>query len=350
MRFSSIVRPLRFAALPALLLAAAASSAFGRPPIEMVLLADSTPSVMRGAQRWIDTLSAIGVGGVQIRPAQSGEKVGIETHGTPQAPSYRVIGQLNGDNVLVLPGGQFAATDRAGLTKWLDALGTNGTAGVTEKPGAFGLLAKQTAEVRADLAQTVGFATKGMPPADAIAKIGTTLRIPIVIEAELQQALTTEEPVRDELQDLSCGTALAAILRPAGAALRPRQAAGGQLEYGLAKGGGGAQSWPIGWPPEESDGKTLPALLEAHNIELRNVPLSQAVEALGEKLKVQLLWDHNAIVKDRIDLKKGVTIPNRKAYYVTVLRQVLGQGGLKSSLRVDDAGKPLLWITSQKSP
>jgi len=347
MRLRSTVR---FFGLAALLLAAVSSPAFGRPPVEMVLLADSTPEVMRSAQRWIDTLSAVGVGGVQIRPAQPGEKAGIETHGTQQSPSYRVIGELNGDNVLILPGGRFAANDKAGLRKWLDALGTNGTAGVTEKPGAFGLLSKQTAEVRADLAQTVGFATKGMAPADAIAKIGGTLKIPVVIEAELQQALAAEEPVRDELQDFSCGTALAAMLRPAGAVLRPRQAAGGKLEYGLAKAGGADQTWPIGWPPEESDGKTLPVLLEAHNIELRNIPLSQAVDALAEKLKVQMFWDHNALVKDKIDLQKPVNIPNRKAYYVTVLRQVLGQGGLKYSVRVDEAGKPLIWITSQKSP
>ena len=40
--------------------------------------------------------------------------------------------------------------------------------------------------------------------------------------------------------------------------------------------------------------------------------------------------------------------PAKKAYYATVLGQVLFQVRLKYSLRVDEAGKPLMWITTLK--
>ena len=65
--------------------------------------------------------------------------------------------------------------------------------------------------------------------------------------------------------------------------------------------------------------------------------------------KVPFLWDHNAIFKERIDLTKKVSFPNKRAYYVTVLRQLLSQDELKYSVRVDEAGKPLIWITTFKT-
>ncbi len=217
-----------------------AAPLFGRPPVEMILLADPTPTVQMSARRWVETFSALGVTGVQIRAPQPGDKVGIEARGTEKSPSYRVIGQLSGANELILPGGRFAPTDRARLAKWLEELGTNGAAGVTETKGAFGLLAKQLGAVRDDLAQPVGFATKGVAAADAVAKIGQTLKLSMTIEPDAQQSLSNDEAVRDELDGLSCGTALAAILWPAGAVLRPRQAAGGKLEYVVAKRAGRA--------------------------------------------------------------------------------------------------------------
>jgi hypothetical protein len=54
-------------------------------------------------------------------------------------------------------------------------------------------------------------------------------------------------------------------------------------------------------------------------------------------------------VKQRIDVSKNITVPGKRAIYAILLRQVLFQGQLKYSLRVDDAGKPLIWITTVKS-
>ena len=189
-----------------------------------------------------------------------------------------------------------------------------------------------------------------MAAAEAFAKIGRTLKYPLSIDANIQQAIGADDPVRDELQGLSAGTARwRALARPVGAVLRPRETASGSLEYTLTKSKAGAEAWPIGWPPDQAEGKIIPQLLESLNVEIRDIPLSQAAAAIQGRFKVPFLWDHNSILKQRIDVGKKVSFPNKRAYYVTVLRQLLSQDELKYSVRVDEAGKPLVWITTFKT-
>ena len=64
------------------------------------------------------------------------------------------------------------------------------------------------------------------------------------------------------------------------------------------------------------------------------------------RLKTPLVWDYNSMVRGRVDLKKTVKVKAGKTYYRRILDQVLYQAGLKCEVRTDDAGKPLLWITT----
>src|SRR5437588_11377083 len=111
----------------------AASFAFGlaicavcsaAPTVEMVLLAEQNPATSTNGRKWAELLSGLGVGQIQIRAAQPGEKLVIESRGTKDAPAYRVTGKLTGSQ-LVVPGGQFALSDRTKLSQWLGELGEN---------------------------------------------------------------------------------------------------------------------------------------------------------------------------------------------------------------------------------
>jgi hypothetical protein len=325
-----------------------ATTGLAAPQVEMVLLAEQNPATSTNGRKWGDLLTSLGVGNVQIRSVQPGEKIGIEVRGIKETPIYRVIGKLDGSQ-LVVPGGKFTLGDRPQIANWLRELGENGVAGVTEKKGAFGLLAKQLVAVRDDLGQPVGFQTKGLPPAQAIEKIHGQMNYKLVIDESVEKAIAADDPVRDELSGLSCGAALAAIARPAGAILQPKKPSGGELEYALVRAAEGGESWPIGWPPEQSDIKVLPQLLDTLSVEIKDIPASQAIAAIQSRMNAPFLFDHNSIAKQRIDMSKAVTIPPaKKAFYATILRQVLFQAGLKYSLRVDEAGKPLIWITTLK--
>jgi hypothetical protein len=306
-----------------------ATTGLAAPQVEMVLLAEQSPATSTNGRKWGDLLTALGVGDLQI-------------------PIYRVTGKLI-ESQLVVPGGQFTLSDRPQISNWLRELGENGVAGVTQKKGAFGLLARQLVVVRDDLAQPVGFGTKGLPPAQAIEKIRSQLKYKLVVDESVEKAIAADDPVRDELSGLSCGAALVAIARPAGAILKPKKPSGGELEYALTTATEGGESWPIGWPPEQSDIKVLPQLLDTLSVEIKDIPALQAIDAIQKRMKVPFLLDHNSIAKQRIDMSKAVTIPPaKKAFYATILRQVLFQAGLKYSLRVDEAGKPLIWITTLK--
>ncbi len=323
----------------------AASAAQARPPVEMVLLADQKPGNFAAVRHWGELLGKLGVS-VQVRPAQSGDKPDVENRGSAEAPHYVVTGELTASNELQVPGGKFGPGDTEQLTKWLNELGTNGVAGVTEKRSAFGLLAKQLADVHDDLAQPIGFSTKKVPAPEAVEKIGRVLKLRLVVEPDVQQALAGDDPVRDELSELSCGTALAAIARPAGALLRPETTADGTVRYVLAKAQPKDEAWPIGWPSDKPDGKVLPQLLDPLSVEIRDVSATQAIDALAAKLKVPFVWDYNSLALYRIDLSKNISIPTAKSVYGIVLRQVLGKAGLRYSVRLDEAGKPLIWITT----
>ena len=62
-------------------------------------------------------------------------------------------------------------------------------------------------------------------------------------------------------------------------------------------------------------------------------------------MKAPLLFDHNGMVQERVDLTKKVKVQAGKSYYRRILDRVLFQVKLKAEVRLDDAGKPLIWVS-----
>ena len=60
-----------------------------------------------------------------------------------------------------------------------------------------------------------------------------------------------------------------------------------------------------------------------------------------------MLVDTNALAHHEIDLDKVLlTHPRSRTVYGIALRKLLFQAKLKYEVRLDDAGKPFLWITT----
>jgi hypothetical protein len=313
----------------------------GRVELELV----SEPGFpVGGSAQWLKLLTDLGVTGLRIRGVQPGDKMGIEVRGTKQAPVYHVVGVLTSENTLRLPGRTFSPSQPKPLAEWLrrTALGSDADA---DKKVAFGLTVKQFAAVSDDLSARVGFETKGMTLGDVVARLKPRLKHPLSLDAAAAKALAGEERVRDELGDLSRGTALAAALRPAGLILLPREA-GRQVELAITTSRGAKELWPVGWQSEQAPAKLVPPLAETINVEIEETPLSEALEAVGRGLKAPLLLDHNTLAEHDIDADKArVKLPAGRIIYSTVLRKLLYQAKLRYEVRVDDAGKAFLWIT-----
>ena len=171
------------------------------------------------------------------------------------------------------------------------------------------------------------------------------------VDLHVYRGGTSEVMVRveEELAALSGGTALACVLRPAGYCLVP-QVDSRRITYRVVKSRPDlAEIWPVGWPLKKRLVHVLPGSFEFLNVDIQNYAAADAVNAIGKRLKTPVLYDHNALARHGIDPSKVlVTLPRSRTIYSIALRKLLFQAGLKFEVRCDEAGTPLLWISTIK--
>jgi hypothetical protein len=318
------------------------------PPVSFELVTD--PGFpMTGAQRWIDALKDLDQSGLRIRSGNPGDKTEVINRGTEASPSYHVVGILTANNQLALPYGKFGLNDRAGIAKWIEKLQEGGIDGMTTAKAAFGLTADELVEFDKQLATPISFETKGVRAGDVARKIVQSLALESSVTADARRAFSRNEPVLDELVGLSAGTSLAATLRPLGLVLSPDKPRGGKVRMVISDVREVKESWPIGWPPQAPPKDAAPKLYEYLTVEIKETALSEAINAIQGRVEIPFLFDHNGMARDQIDLTSvKVSFPKKRVQYLRVLDQVLFQAQLKSEVRLDEAGKPFLWISSRR--
>mgnify|MGYP001812341666 CR=1 FL=1 len=300
-------------------------------------------------QEWLRRLAQAGVGTVRITGAQSSSKVGISVRGTETSPVYTVTGVIPSSGELVVPGARDRPSNVDQFAQWLDNRAESGPTGAAVQESAFGLSGPQFERVRNALAQPVGFSTEGMSRRKLIQEFAGRLTIPLEMSPDRLRAIEEEDVVAEELSSLSCGTALACALRPLGLCMVPRETGGGRVACVVTEGRPKMEAWPVGWRPEKKSGEVLPGLFDFLNVNVQGVAVPQVLEAVGGRLEVPVLVDHNALARHGIEPDKAfVTLPPRRTSYSLLLKKALYQAGLKSELRVDESDKPFLWVTTIK--
>lgn len=348
-QYNSCMYPTRFLRTPligslALLWLLATGMAVAAEPridLEVAMDKDFSPT---DARAWNEMLGGLGLANVRLRGIKPNDQPEIRPLGEGQTASYRVTGILTGDR-LVLVKGKFGIGDRGGLERYFAKLKESGVEGVTEKPAAFGLTSAQLVALHEALAVPVNFQTSGERPQTAAKRISQSLSLKFTTDSAGQRALSADEPILDELQGLSAGTALVAILRPLGLVLVPERS-GGETRLRIADSRAASEHWPVGWPPQGNPHETLPQLFNKLNVEVDSTPLAEALPTIGARLKVPILIDHNSLARAEIDLSTRVDLPKTNTYYDKIVSRLLFQANLKHELRVDEAGRPLLWITT----
>jgi hypothetical protein len=308
------------------------------------------PGLPPGAeQAWSRTLGGLDVAGVRIRAARGGEKPEVRT-ARGATITYHVIGLLNSRNQLVVPGGTFDVRDRTGIAAWIDRLKTAGprVAGTSGRL-PFDLDPALLSEARQDLRKVLRRKTKSVPASDVLSEIQAQLAHPIRILSADEAALRQSDAAGDELEGLTCGTALAALVRPAGLAFAPARAPNGTLEYRVFPPSARDDIWPIGWDAEDRRRELAPKLYEFLNVEVSGVSVQKAVDVIGQRLGLPILWDRNALARLGIDpAAVAAELPAKRTSYSLALQKLLFQSRLKMEVRVDEADHPFLWITSVK--
>lgn len=314
--------------------------------VQVELIAEG-PAVQMAAQQWARALDQAGIRNVRIRSARPTDRVGVSERGTEASRIYVVTGSILSQTELQMPSGRFRRTDLGRLAAWLGDLAKQGTPESREPAGAFGLTEAQFQMLSLDMTKPVHFETKGAGRVEAIDRISRLLAVPLQMEAAARQELGTDS-IAEELEGLACGTVLAYLLRPAGYSLVPGLD-GEQVVLRAVRAQRGSDIWPVGFEPEQPVNEILPALYEFRDVNIEGVSAQVVIDALAKQLDVAMLPDHNALARHGIDpAKKMVSFPRSRTTYSLALRRVLFQAGMKFEVRVDDGGKPLIWITTIK--
>lgn len=333
--------------IPLTLLSATARSVEAAGRVELDLVTEKRVSVT-AQQEWLRRLSQAGIADFRIRSGQPTDRVKVENRGSEAAPSYVVTGVITSDDELHVPGARFRSTEMSRLRQWLDDLGQLGPADRRPEKAAFGLNVSQFQQVHEALSRPVMFSTAGVSRGEVLEKIAKQLALPLGINPNSLRA-AKEDKLVEELSGVSSGTALAYLVRPLGLCLVPQATASGGLELAIVESRSDMEVWPIGWKSKKPDRDVLPVIHEFFNVNLQGVELPKVLEALSSRLKVPFLLDYNAMARHGVEPEKvTVDFPQGRTTYSLLLRRVLFQARLKSELRVDEADKPLLWITTLK--
>jgi hypothetical protein len=333
--------------IPALLfVVGSAAAASAEPSVALEVVMDKGAGIT-APQQWMAALKDLGFSNIRVRQGELGDRPEVKTLSEGPNASYRVVAVVNG-NSLYFSNARFGMGDKAGISNWLAKLKGGGQEGLNARPAAFGLSAKELVALHESLAAPVGIATKGQKAGQVITQIQRTSKARLVVNPLAQKALTSEEVIADEVRELSTGAGLAAILRPLGLVLVPKKGAAG-IDLTIVDFRATEESWPVGWPPEKEIREVMPKFTEFLTVEIDNIPLTDALTAIGKRLETPILFDHNSLARQKIDpAAVKVTLPEGKTYYKKILDRLLFQAKLNMEVRVDEAGKPLLWISTLK--
>jgi hypothetical protein len=324
----------------------ASSDALAGGRVELELAVEKRVAIT-GQQEWLRRLSQAGIENFRIRSARSGDVPNIERRGTEDSPLYVVTGIITPDNMLVVPGTRFRASQMGQLGAWLRDLSELGPPDERSAKSAFGLSSKDFERLQADLSPPLGFNTAGVSRADVIRQAAKGMATRLVADPSLSEPLS-RDMVAEDLSALSRGTALAYVLRSPGLCLVP-SGESGRVSLSIVKARPDMQIWPIGWEPEKPDRDVKPELYEMRPVNVSGVSVTTVLDAIAKLLEMPILLDHNAMARHGLEPDKVIVqLPSSRSTYSIVLRKILFQGRLKSELRLDDADRPFLWVTSVK--
>jgi len=298
-------------------------------------------------RQWLPALEKAGFSSVRVRGGGAGDGAAIVTTGTGNSIAYSVTGVLTSDNRLHLPNGNFSLESRSKISAWVEKLKAGGEEGLNAKAGAFGLVPKELVTVHEGLATKVNFTTAGKTTREVLQQVAMNLPLSLKVDPSVRTKFG-DEKVGEELLGITSGTAIAAVIRPLGLVLVPEKN-GGTIVLKVVDSQAAQQVWPVGWPMKNSPKETLPDLFKFLNVEVADTPLAESVEAIRGRLNVPMIIDQNSLARNKIDFATvKVSLPKTNTYYSKILEKLLFQAKLKYEVRIDEADRPFLWITTTK--
>ena len=310
------------------------------------------PGTSYEAQRWASGLGQLGYSPT-VRTRRSVDEPGVTERNTRGIRTVSVVAVLDRRGRVVLPDGAFTLDNLSKFRNYLDELKKFGQQGDPKGQPLWGLSKNQFGTVFGMLSQPVEQAVQGLPLEDAIKKLNLPDSLPVQISSSAQAWLRLQgrdkTTVRQSVVGFSHGTALAIMLSEQNLGFRPRRTPGGSLELVVDPIKADAKLWPVGWDPKDAPIETAPVLFKLLPVNLHDVGLQDLLATIEAKTKIPMRLDLSAIARQRIDLDEiRVDHPSRTTSWSLLIRRITAKSGLIRDLKIDERGKPFMWITPMK--
>ena len=330
--------------------AVADEPALSRRSLDIEVLIQSQPSYRIKSQEWGRVFQKLGYN-VRFREPRSGEAPRVEDLDRDDFRATHVVAAMAASGAIRIGAEQFEIDNPEPLTLVLEKLQRHGAKGPPESSPTWGLTDDQFKEVTRLLGVPCEKTIELQSSILAIESIGLpgNMRMKFT-EAARQQALAKRPdsaPESIELQGFTKGSAIAIVLAQYGLGFRPKYIAPGQYDIEIDRGDESNNLWPIGWKPEQSFSEILPAYFRAIPLDVEDVEVNALVGAISDKLGVPHFSSAYALTIKGLDLDTlKYTRRDDRIAPARLLTAVGDKFELGFDVRVDEAGKLFLWVTT----
>lgn len=307
----------------------------------------TSPTTALEAQRWGSVFQKHGCE-VRTRSAQQA-KPELREIKEGSVRTVTIIGILEPNGTLVVPGRRFTADRDQAIADWLIELRTYGAQGRPEGKPSYGLSKIQFDELFRMLESPIAKPTSQLPFDEALAAVSGRRDLAMRLTAEAAEhirKLPREWRLDVELKGISRGTGTAIFLAAAGLAFRPGRTPDEELELVIVP-IDSTGVWPVGWPLDKAPLKATPKLVALVPIEIDETTLPEVFVRAAKECDIPVLVDQWRIAARGVDLTetKFSALPKRTMWSI-VLQNATSPSHLIREVLLDEAGNPFVWITT----
>lgn len=306
------------------------------------------------AQEWATIFQDLNVS-FSVRRSLLDEKP--ETTETTSGISLRdvqVVGRLERDGSATFADRRFTTADIARIRDWINGLKAYGAQGSPQGQPMWGLSKTQFEPLFEALSPILKVEPQSAALNKALDVFTVSRKYPFRFTADATQHLEHDRvpaAVERTYGGLSEGTALAGLLNEFSLGFQPQRTPASKLELAIVPLAARRQVWPIGWPLADDPPKVAPELFKTGDVELNDEPIMDVLQAVGDLIKLPVLFDEYGLKSTGINLKEiTVSHKRKRTIWSAALKHVCFQARCKWELRVDEAGHPLLLILTAVPP